>query len=81
MADQRDDAAKKRAKLERLVWKHKHSDFRGKREDGTKCVLKFVTGVGTCSVEISSLTDEECLDMIPKKVREAEGLASPEVPK
>lgn len=65
---------KRRAKLERLVWKHKHSDFRGKLEDGTKCVLKFVTGVGTCSVAISSLTDAECLDMIPKKVREAEGL-------
>lgn len=69
------EAEKRRSKLERLVWAHKHSDFKGKREDGTKCVLKFVTGVGTCSVPISSLTDAECLDMIPSKVREAEGLS------
>lgn len=68
------EAEKRRAKLERLVWSTKHRDFKGKREDGTKCVLKFVTGAGTCSVPISSLTDAECLDMIPKKVREAEGL-------
>ena len=68
---------KRRAKLERLVWRHKHSDFKGKRDDGTKCVLKFVTGVGTSSVPVSSLTDDECLDMIPRKVREAEGLPDP----
>lgn len=58
-----------RAKLERLVWKYKHPDFRGRLEDGTKCVLKFVSGVGTCSVTLSSLTDEECLDMIPTRLR------------
>lgn len=75
------DGAKARAKLERLVWKHKHSDFRGKLEDGTKCVLKFVTGKGTCSVPISSLTDDECIDMIPKKVREAEDLVVQEASK
>jgi hypothetical protein len=68
------EAEKRRTLLERLVWKHKHSDFKGKREDGTKCVLKFITGVGTSSVPISSLTDEECLDMIPKRVREEKGL-------
>ena len=56
------------------MWKHKHSDYKGKSEDGTKCVLKFVTGVGTCSVPISTLSDEECLDMIPSKVRILEGL-------
>jgi len=76
MADRqpkRTGAEKRRALLERLVWKHKHSDFRGKIE-GVKCVLKFVTGVGTCSVPLSSLTEEECLDMIPKRVREEQGL-------
>lgn len=75
------ETEKRRALLERLVWRHKHADFRGKAEDGTKMVLKFVTGVGTCSVPISSLTDAECLDMIPKKVREAEGLTAQEAPK
>lgn len=60
--------------LERLVWRHKHSDFKGKREDGTKCVLKFVSGVGTSSVPIMSLTDEECIGMIPTKIKEIRGI-------
>lgn len=63
-----------RKKLEALVWRTKHPDFRGKREDGTKCILKFVSGVGTSSVEVSSLTEAECIDAVPSKVRDAEGL-------
>ncbi len=61
-----------RAKLERLAWKHKHADFKGKSADGTKSVLCMRDGA-TCLVPISSLTDAECLAMIPSKVRVAEG--------
>ena len=67
------EMAKRRKKLEQLVWANKHADFKGKREDGTKCVLKLVTWSGTCSVPLSSLTDGELVDMLPRKVREAEG--------
>jgi hypothetical protein len=62
-----------RKKLEALVWRHKHKDFRGKAADGTKYILKFVPGMGTCSVPISSLTEQECLDALPQKVRESLG--------
>lgn len=64
---------KRRQRLEALVWKHKHPDYKGRREDGTKCVLKLIPSDGTCSVAISSLTDGELVDMLPQKVREAEG--------
>lgn len=58
-----------RAKLEALVWKHTHKDFKGKREDGTKVVLKLVDGVGTCSVPLESLSEEDLLDALPAKIR------------
>lgn len=61
---------KARKKLEGLVYKHTHPDFKGRWADGTKSVLHFVTGIGTCSVPISSLTDGELYDKLPKKVRD-----------
>jgi hypothetical protein len=66
------EMAKRRKKLEALVWKHKHADFKGK-VGGKKTVLKLIAGSGTCLVELSSLTDGELVDMLPRKVREAEG--------
>jgi hypothetical protein len=62
-----------RKKLEALVWKHTHSDFKGKALDGSKCVLHFVTNVGTCSVAIKSFTDEELIAKLPARVRETLG--------
>jgi hypothetical protein len=59
-----------RKTLERLAWKHTHRDFKGKLEDGTKTVLKLIPGKGTCLVSLSSLTDEELLEKLPKTVRE-----------
>lgn len=58
-----------RKKLLSLCWKHTHNDFKGKSKDGTKSVLKLVPGVGTCSVALTSLTDEELLEKIPTKFR------------
>lgn len=83
MADRRDEGAKRRAKLERLVWKHTHSDFRGKHADGTKHVLHNQEGVtyGTESWPLSKFTEEQLLNKIPRKVREAEGLTAPEASK
>lgn len=63
-----------RKKLEALVWKHTHRDFKGKREDGTKCVLHFSPSEGTCSVTLSSLSDSQLRDKLPRKVREEMGL-------
>jgi hypothetical protein len=59
-----------RKKLEALVWKHKHKDFRGKLEDGTKCVLHYVAGTGTCSAPLASLTEAELVAMLPKTLKE-----------
>jgi len=64
--------AKKRTKkpptlerLQRAAWTHTHRDFRGRFEDGTRTVLKWVNGVGTTLVTIDELTREECLRKIP----------------
>lgn len=60
-----------RKKLESLVYKHTHADFKGRFEDGTRTILKFVPSVGTCVVALSSLTDEELVEKLPRKVRES----------
>lgn len=59
-----------RKRLESLLWKYTHPDFKGKREDGTRCVNHFVSAHGTCSVPISSLSDEEIVAKLPKAGRE-----------
>lgn len=69
------NTGKRRALLERLVWKHTHNDFKSKRSDGTKVVNQYVAGRGTCSVPLSCLTDAELIDKIPKKIRDAEGIS------
>jgi hypothetical protein len=55
-----------RKKLETLVWKSTHKDFRGSI-DGTKNVLHLVPGKGTCLVGLKDLTDAELLSKVPKK--------------
>jgi len=57
-------------KLRALAWKHTHRDSRGKFEDGTKTVLKWVDGSGTCLVTLDSLTSGELLAKLPATVRE-----------
>lgn len=56
-----------RAKLEALVWRHTHRDFKG-LIDGIRTVLHLAPG-GTCVVALSSLTDAELFDKLPSRVR------------
>jgi hypothetical protein len=57
-----------RKRLEALVWKHTHRDFRGKLEDGTKTVL-VGTPAGTCLIALTNMTDAELLAKLPARVR------------
>lgn len=65
-----------RKKLEALLWKHTHEDFKGKREDGIKCVLHNEAGVtyGTESWSLSSFTDAQIIAKLPQSVRKNNGL-------
>lgn len=63
-----------RKKLEALVWKHTHRDFKGKWEDGTKTVLhrRLVGAVeALSSTPLSSLTVEELYRKLPAAVKDA----------
>lgn len=66
------DTQKARAKLEALVWTKKHRDHRGVRSDGTKVISVWVPGRGTCSAPVSSLTTQELLENLPKRVKETD---------
>jgi hypothetical protein len=55
-----------RKRLEALAWKCTHRDFKGKRADGTKCVLHLIPQRGPCSVPLASLTDDELRARIPR---------------
>lgn len=59
-----------RKKLEALVWKNTHADFKGKRPDGTREVLCWVPSVGTTCLPLSSFTDRELLEKLPRRVRD-----------
>lgn len=48
------------------IWRFTHRDFKGVAEDGTKMVLLFVPGTGTCSVPLETLTDEQIEAKLPK---------------
>lgn len=61
--------AKARKKLEALLWKHTHRDFRGKLDDGSKTVL-MGTAQGTVSVCIAGMTDAEIIEKLPRSIRE-----------
>jgi hypothetical protein len=58
---------KTRKKLESLLWKYTHKDFRGSI-DGVKNVLVNRGREGTCLVPLSVLTDDELLGKIPKRL-------------
>lgn len=62
-----------RSKLEALVWKHTHKDFRGKDDDGAKSILIFRTGIGTCREYLTSLSDEDLWSKVPSAVRVVHG--------
>jgi len=61
----------------KLIWRYTHRDYRGIRndEDRTKVVLEFVPGVGTCSVPLDSLTDEQIEKRMPFVLKCEEVLA------
>jgi hypothetical protein len=50
----------------RAIWRTTHADFKGKRDDGTRCILVLREG-GTHSVPLESLTDAEINDKLPKE--------------
>lgn len=58
-----------RKKLEALVWKHTHRDFKGTSADGTRTVLHYLSNVGTCAVSLASLSDEELIAKLPLSLR------------
>jgi len=55
-----------RAKLEALVWKHTHRDYKGTNKGGNRTILHSVTNVGTCVVTLASLSDAELLNKLPR---------------
>lgn len=48
-----------------FIWRDTHADFKGKREDGTRCIMVLREG-GSHSVPLESLTDAEIADRLPK---------------
>ncbi len=46
------------------MWRYTHRDSKGKRDDGTRCVLVY-TNDGTSSVPLSSLTTSQLIGKIP----------------
>ena len=61
-----------RKKIEALVWKYSHPDFKSKRADGTKVVNHNEhDGRGTMSVSLASLTVEALYRKLPNAVKDA----------
>lgn len=59
-----------RKKAESLLWKNKHRDFRGVM-DGVKNVLYLNPKTGGTELwPISSFTDEQLINELPRSVRE-----------
>jgi len=64
-----------RDKLEKLAWRHIHRDFKGvcgpysTWPEGTKTIV--INRNGTCLIRLEDATDQELLDKLPSKVREA----------
>lgn len=61
---------KARKKLESALYKHTHTDFKGRLPDGTRTVLHAVKGAGTCLVAVKDLSDTELLAKTPRKALE-----------
>lgn len=61
-----------RKKLEAMAWRHTHRDFRGVGDDGVRRVLRLDRSTGgVASCPLSSLTDAQLIDSLPRAVREA----------
>jgi hypothetical protein len=58
-----------RHKLEALVWKHKHRDYKTKTNGGEKLVLILREGKGTCLEPLSEMSEEDLLGLLPVDVR------------
>ena len=56
-----------RAQKLALVWKHTHSDFKGKL-DGERTIMVFRNG--SCLVALDDLTDAEIEDKLPKEFKQ-----------
>lgn len=52
-----------------LIYRHTPRDYKGRREDGTRCILVFEPGVGTCSVPLDSLTDAQVANKLAYALR------------
>lgn len=63
---------KRRKKLEKLVWKHTHKDYRGSVKDHKSILINgsLIGEVGTILVPLVSLTDQQLLNQLPASIRE-----------
>lgn len=64
-----------RKRLEALVWKHTHTDYKGKLEDGTKTVMSYeserlVDPTIGFLIPLSVLSEAQLLARLPSKIRE-----------
>jgi hypothetical protein len=65
-----------RHKLEALVYRHTHRDFKGKMQDGTKTILHNESGVtyGTECWPLSKFTEQQLIGKLRAEVRAQHGL-------
>ena len=61
-----------RARLEALVWKHTHKDFKGVIDGVRHCLHLNTQRGGTESWPLSSFTVEQLIDKLPSKVRDSD---------
>jgi hypothetical protein len=58
-----DGKAYSRKEALRLIWRHSHSDFKGKLADGTRTILVYDRG--TTLVSLDGMTDAQINDKLP----------------
>lgn len=59
---------KNRKKLEFLVWKYTHSDYKGKWSDGSKYIMRGKDG-GSHLFSLDLLTDDALIAALPERIR------------
>lgn len=71
-----------RKRAESLLWRHTHTDFKGTRADGTRCVLHSESGVtqGTESWPLGCFSDAQLLAKLPRAVRAEIGAIAGKLP-
>lgn len=62
-----------RTQLEALVWRETHRDYKGKRDDGKRCINHYLPEHGTCSIALADLTLGELLDHLSSSLRAQHG--------